>query len=136
VEKYQKRLSGPILDRIDLHVHVSEVEVEKLAQKRLDGVEHSKDIQERVIKARQRQQERFSAQKIFTNAEISSKLAKSICTLEADAQDILLKAVDRLGLSTRSYFKMIKVGQTIADLDGSDTIKAAHISEALSYRPQ
>lgn len=136
VEKYQKRLSGPILDRIDLHVHVSEVEVEKLAQKRLEGVEQSKDIQTRVIKARQRQQERFRAQKIFTNAELSSKLAKTICTLEADAQDILLKAVDRLGLSTRSYFKMIKIGQTIADLDGSDTIKKHHISEALSYRPQ
>lgn len=136
VERYQKRLSGPILDRIDLHIHVSEVELEKLADKRLTGKEKSETIRRRVHQARKRQVQRLQDKHIFTNAELPSKLAKSLCQIEEDAQNMLLKAVDRLGLSTRSYFKMIKISQTIADLDNVDVINSQHVAEALSYRPQ
>ncbi len=136
IEKYQKRLSGPILDRIDLHVHVSEVEVEKLANHQTQGIENSQTIRDRVIKARKQQHERFKELKVHTNSELSSKLVKNHCFVEPEAEKVLLTAVDRLGLSTRTYFKMIKVAQTIADLDGSKNISVAHITEALSYRPQ
>lgn len=136
IEKYQKKLSGPILDRIDLHVHVSEVEVEKLASHRVAQSENSVAIRKRVLSARKHQSDRLSKLGIFTNAELSSKQVRTMCTLEPDAEKILLQAVDRLGLSTRSYFKMIKVARTIADLDGKEEISSEHIKEALSYRPQ
>ncbi|PWU23682.1 magnesium chelatase [Candidatus Cerribacteria bacterium 'Amazon FNV 2010 28 9'] len=134
-EKYQKRLSGPILDRIDLHVHVQEVEIEKLAIHRTQSQEDSKTIQARVIEARKRQLKRLRETGTHTNAELTSKQVKILCTLSDAAQAILLQATERMNLSTRVYFKMIKVAQTIADLEGAESIQPSHISEALSYRP-
>ncbi len=132
ITKYKKRISGPILDRIDIHIEVPPVEVDKLSNHQL--VENSEIIRNRVLKARKRQQERFISTKIQFNSEMKSSDIHIFCKLEKDAQLLLKQAVDKLSLSARSYFKIIKVAQTIADLDYSDNINAGHIGEALQYR--
>jgi len=139
--KYQKRLSGPILDRIDIHVNVPFVEMEKLRLKSKEKRKTSKEIRERVVTARQRQENRFSAKggsasrrKIFTNAEMRNKQIKKYCQVSDDAERLLQQAGDRFQLSARSYFRLIKVSQTIADLAGVDKIEYSHIAEALQYR--
>lgn len=135
IEKYRQKLSGPILDRIDLHVAIAEVEVEKLAAKATNA-EHSSMIRKRVMAAREKQSARYASLGILTNAEISSKLATELCICSQTAKSVLLHAVDSLGLSARSYFKLLKICQTIADLDGEPMISDEHAHEALSYRPQ
>lgn len=131
--QYQKKISGPILDRIDIHVELPAVEVEKLASSTHDA-EHSKVILERVIRARKRQHNRLQDKAIFTNSELSTRLIKDFCQLEDESKYILKMAITRFSLSARSYHKLIKVAQTIADLDESNTIKKQHVLEALQYR--
>ena len=140
---YQKRMSGPILDRIDLHVNVPFVEVEKLRQNISTSkvgtsftleVESSEVVRKRVIKARSVQEQRFKAEKIYSNAEMRNKQIKKFCELSKDAERLLMQATDKWQLSARSYFRLIKVSRTIADLAGAVTIEYAHVAEALQYR--
>ena len=132
IAKYQKRLSGPLLDRIDIHIDVPQVEVDKLG----DSVanESSEMVASRVAEARARQQTRFKETTIQFNSEMRSSDVKKYCKITDEAHSLLKQAVEKLSLSARSYFKIIKVGQTISDLSQQDMIQAFHIAEALQYR--
>lgn len=134
VSRYQKRISGPIIDRIDLHVHVPAVAVEKLGAP--VATEGSVDVQKRVEMARVRQLKRLAKRMLQSNAEMSTKLVKEFCPLSQDVAAFLRQAVGRLGLSARSYYRVIKVSRTIADLAGDEVIVVAHVAEALQYRPK
>ena len=135
VKRYQKKISGPILDRIDLHVEVPSVDVDKLKkQRRKDDNEKSKEIRKRVIRARKRQAQRFKNEDIRTNAEMKNRHVKKYCNIPEETEEILSQAASKFNLSARGYFKMIKVAQTIADLDQSEKIKSDHVAEALQYR--
>jgi magnesium chelatase family protein len=137
VERYQKRISGPLLDRIDIHVDVPAVKVEKLTENDDDSmVESSNVIRERVQQARNRQQKRYMGTALTSNAELTNKTIKLFCSLSEESLGLLRKAVSTLHLSGRSYFRIIKVSRTIADLDESEEIQAKHIAEALQYRPK
>ena len=134
INRYQKKVSGPILDRIDLHVEVPEVEVDKLTAKKATG-EVSVTIKERVERARRQQRQRLKKTRLLTNAEMSTKQVKIFCQVDDVCRKLLTQAVEKLGLSARSYFKTIKVARTIADLAGEKEISLNHVAEALSYRP-
>ena len=133
IKRYKKRISGPILDRIDLHVEVPVVEAKDFSLTTA-GAEPSKKIRERVLSARALQRQRFSEENIFTNAEMKNSHIKKYCQLLKEAKQILNQATANFHLSARSYFKMIKVARTIADLEGAQAISAGHIAEALQYR--
>ncbi len=130
--KYRKRLSGPLLDRIDLHIDVPSVAEEKLTSNILS--ESSFEVRKRVAKAREIQKKRFEHLKIFSNGEMSSAQIKKFCQLSTDATELLKQAISKLSLSARSYFKTIKIGQTIADLNGTEIIESSYITEALQFR--
>ncbi len=130
--KYRKRLSGPILDRIDLHVDVPPVEEDKLIGN-LQG-ETSQHIRARVVNARVKQQRRFKNLKIKVNGEMRIADIKNFCKLTDEASDFLKRAISRLSLSARAYFKVIKIAQTIADLEEKEKIEASFIAETLQYR--
>lgn len=130
--RYKKRVSGPLADRIDLHVDVPPVDQEKLVGN--DQSETSCDVRKRVIKARLRQQKRFSHKKFRTNAEMTTLDIKEHCILTTEASEFLKQAISRFSLSARSYYKVIKVAKTIADLSESDNIELAFIAEALQFR--
>jgi magnesium chelatase family protein len=115
-------------------VQVTEVKVEKLSQKN-SNAETSTSIRDRVEKARTLQLERFNNDNILTNSELTTKKVKKYCQIEEKARSLLTEATAKLGLTARSYFKMIKVAQTIADLKGASIIKPNHIAESLQYRP-
>jgi magnesium chelatase family protein len=134
VSRYQKKISGPLLDRIDIHLDVPAVEVDRLSDESL--AEASSVIKSRVLKAQKIQAIRFKDAIFSFNSEMSSSDVRKYCQLVQGAKDVLSQAVEKLNLSARSYFKIIKIGQTIADLDGSIDIKSTHILEALSYRPK
>ena len=133
IQRYMSRISGPLLDRIDIHVEVPAVKIEELAAKS-DG-ERSEAIRERVEAARERQHRRFEGDShIFANAHMGSKALRRYCPLPADGEDLLTSAINRLGLSARAYDRIIKVARTIADIAGSDTIQTPHLAEAIQYR--
>ncbi len=134
--KYQKRVSGPLLDRIDIHIDVPAVDVKKITADDDMDAENSKTVRNRVEKARKRQLKRFKDKKLITNSEMSAKEIKTLLQIEQDAKDILKEAVTKLSLSARSYHKVIKVAATIADLANSEVIKSQHVLEALQYRPK
>ncbi|MBI2485020.1 YifB family Mg chelatase-like AAA ATPase [Candidatus Uhrbacteria bacterium] len=133
IEDYQKKISGPLLDRIDLYVHVPRVETDRLTQE--EEAERSETIRARVAAARAVQQERFAKQTWLTNSEIPSGHIRVHCTPDADGKKLLASAMEKYQLSARSYTRVLKVARTIADLDGSIGVTATHIAEALQYRP-
>ena len=133
VRRYLNRVSGPLMDRIDLHVEVQPVPFDKLSSK--SGGETSDQIRERVIKARQVQRKRFEGHtNLHNNAQLTPKLMKKYCAVNESGNQLLKNAVERLGLSARSYDRILKVARTIADLENEEHILAPHIAEAIQYR--
>lgn len=137
IMRYQKRISGPMLDRIDIHLDVPAVKLEKLTVVDKDiKSENSDTIRKRVQKARDQQTKRFKGRKIKTNSEMNNKDLREFCQLSNECLDLLKMAMTRMNLSARSYYRILKLGRTIADLEGSQTITPTHIAEALQYRPR
>jgi magnesium chelatase family protein len=133
VQKYLNKISGPLLDRIDIHVEVVPVPFRELSEAR--SAEPSADVRQRVIKARQIQEKRYSKNKgIHCNAQITSKMLREICKIDSVGQELLKNAMEKLNLSARAYDRILKVSRTIADLDGSEKIKPEHLAEAIQYR--
>ena len=133
VQQYLNRISGPLMDRIDLHVEVVPVAYRDLADKHRG--ESSAAVRERVIKARKIQEERYSAYPtIHANAQMTSQLIQQYCDLDESCREMLKNAMNRLGLSARAYDRILKVSRTIADLDGSENIQPGHLAEAINYR--
>lgn len=132
ISQYMSKISGPLLDRLDLHVEVGPVEFRQLREKGQE--ESSRDIKKRVLAARNRQSERYEAYKVKTNARITPAMSKEFCQLTDDAQTILKLSFEKLGLSARAYDRILKIALTIADLDKSDIISAGHVSAAIQYR--
>ena len=133
VQKYLNKISGPLLDRIDLHVEVTPVAFEELSSKQV--FEKSDIIRERVIIARAIQAERYKQfDGIYANAQMSSKMLKEICVINSTGQNLLKTAMEKLNLSARAYDRILKVSRTIADLASSADIKPEHLAEAIQYR--
>lgn len=133
VQRYLNKVSGPLLDRIDLHVEVTPVAFSELSSQQLS--ESSDVIRTRVIAARNIQAERFKEHPgIYCNAIMGSKLLKEICVLDNASSALLKTAMERLNLSARAYDRILKVSRTIADLEGCDRIKPEHVAEAIQYR--
>lgn len=130
--KYQKKISGPLLDRIDLHVEVPAVDIEQLEDK--TAGESSKMVRERVEKCRDRQLQRFESEGIFTNSEIKGEMVEKYCQMEEDAKSKLRDVCNYYNLSARSYHRLIKVSRTIADLEGADIIAKEHVARAAQFR--
>jgi len=132
VERYMSKLSGPLLDRIDLHLEVPAVPFRELNDQR-PGT-NSQTMREQVLKARDMQQRRFSQGRTRVNGRMTPQQIRKYCTLESDAENLLKAAMEQMGLSARAHDKILRVSRTIADLDGNDRITAAHLSEAINYR--
>ena len=133
MQRYMGRISGPLLDRIDIHIEVTPVPFEKLSEVRLG--EPSAVIRNRVTKAREKQTLRFSAcENTHYNAQMSVKQIRTFCDLDKASKDMLKSAMERLNLSARAYDRILKVSRTIADLDNEEHILPSHISEAIQYR--
>ncbi|KKP32610.1 MAG: magnesium chelatase [Candidatus Staskawiczbacteria bacterium RIFOXYB2_FULL_32_9] len=138
IAKYQKRISGPILDRIDLHIAVMPVDTTEFKdnQQNSEFLEASEKIKKRVILAREKQRTRFASEAIHSNSQMKNNQIKTYCKLSQDVEEILRQASLKFNLSARSYMKMIKVARTIADLDNSEEIAVNHMAEALQYKPK
>lgn len=134
ITRYQKKISGPLMDRIDLHVEVSRVEYEKLTS--LQAGESSTAVQERVEAARARQMERFKENGLYSNADMGPSEVRDVCRLDDTGKRLMKSAMAQMGLSARGFHRVLKVSRTIADLAGSEAIQAAHLAEALQYRPK
>jgi magnesium chelatase family protein len=134
VSRYQRRISGPFIDRVDIFVEVPRIDYEKLADNRLG--EKSAAVQDRVARARSRQQKRFGGTNLACNAEMTPAEVRDFCTPEEPAQGLLKTAMKQLNLSARAFHRILKLSLTIADLENCDTIKAHHLAEALQYRPR
>ena len=133
VQKYLNKVSGPLLDRIDLHVEVTPVAFDELSSKQHN--EKSDVIRNRVIVARKIQEERYeSFNEIYCNAQINSKLLKEFCAIDDSSKKLLKTAMDKLNLSARAYDRILKVGRTIADLASSEKIQTEHLAEAIQFR--
>ena len=132
IQKYMARISGPLLDRIDLHINVDEVNYDDLTKE--TNTESSADVKARVNAARALQTARYAGTDIHSNAKMTSEMIKKYCVLDAGGERILQAAFDKLGMSARAYTRILKVARTIADLDGKDNISAAHVAEAVMYR--
>ena len=136
VTKYQKRISGPILDRIDIHIEVPRVDYEKLSNDRLG--ESSESIRARVQAARNVQTKRFSKYnaQIVCNADMRVGDIRQFCKLDENGQSLIRAAMSQLNLSARSYHRILKLARTTADLAGCEEIQSVHLAEALQYRPK
>ena len=133
IQRYQNRISGPLLDRIDIQVEVPPVRVADI--ERAEQGESSETIRKRVNKARKIQGDRFAKElDVHCNAQMGSRLLKKYCPLDPSSTTLLYQAIDRLGLSARAYSRILKIGRTIADLEGAEKISAPHIAEAIQYR--
>jgi len=133
VQRYLNKISGPLLDRIDLHVEVTPVAFSELSSQKMS--ENSEAVRARVITAREIQSKRFEGDEgVYCNAQMGSKKLKEICVISQVGANLLKTAMDRLNLSARAYDRILKVARTIADLAGSEDIKPEHLAEAIQYR--
>jgi magnesium chelatase family protein len=132
IQRYVSKISGPLLDRIDIHIDMPAVRYQELRQD--SGGESSQEIRERVIKARQRQLRRFAGEKMYCNAQMSSRQIRKYCNIPPNCERLLESAMSRLGLSARAHDRILKVALTISDLAAADSIGTDHISEAIQYR--
>jgi magnesium chelatase family protein len=130
--RYRSKISGPLMDRIDIHVNVPSVPYKELSGE-YSG-EKSETIRQRVFDARERQLKRFKSDKLFANGQMKTRHIKKYCALSEPAHSLLDSAMQRLGLSARAYSRILKVARTVADLDGADSINSTHVSEAIQYR--
>ena len=131
ISKYMNRVSGPLLDRIDIQIEVQAVQYDKLEN---DMPESSVEIKDRVNRARDVQKQRYKGNNIFCNSALTPKLIQKYCNIDEDCKKILKMSFDKLGLTARAYGRILKVARTIADLDSSKKIKRKHIAEAIQYR--
>jgi magnesium chelatase family protein len=133
VQKYLNRISGPLLDRIDIHIEVTPVPINELTEDR--NGEISEMVRERVITARNIQTDRYAESPgVHANAQMSSKQLKQVCQIDDAGRELLKTAADRLGLSARAFDRILKVSRTIADLEGVENIETQHLAEAIQYR--
>lgn len=132
IRKYRSRVSGPLLDRIDIQIEVPPVSIRELSENKQE--EGSSEIRKRVVKAREIQKKRFSDKKIVCNGQMTAKMLKKYCVLTEGGNKILEKAIEKYGLSPRAYHRILKVARTIADLDEREFIEEQHIAEAIQYR--
>jgi len=132
IQRYIAKISGPLLDRIDIHIDVPAVRVSELAAR--ECAEGSAEIRERVCRARRAQQDRFAGERVFSNAQMTPRLIRKCCGLASGPQQMLERALTKWGLSARAYDRILKVSRTIADLEGEEQIADRHISEAVNYR--
>ncbi len=133
IQRYVSKISGPLLDRIDIHIEVPAVKYKELRGE--PATEDSATVRERALRARQRQLERFAGEKrIYANAQMPPKLIRKYCAISAEGEKLLENAITRLGLSARAHDRILKVARTIADLDGAGEIEPKHLSEAVQYR--
>ena len=134
VSRYQKRISGPLLDRIDIQIEVPRVEYEKLSDERLG--EPSADIQPRVEAARDWQRQRFEGSGLLSNADMGPAEVREFCQVDEAGRNLLRAAMQQLHMSARAYHRILKLARTIADLAGSEQIQTAYLAEAIQYRPR
>ena len=132
IQRYVSKISGPLLDRIDIHIDVPAVKFKELASD--TPAESSASIRERVVGARSIQRERFYGEKIFSNAQMSPRLIRRHCLIDSASKALLENAITRLGLSARAYDRILKVSRTLADLEAKERIESLHVSEAIQYR--
>ena len=134
IQRYVGRVSGPLLDRIDIHVDVPAVRFKELSDKGAPAGESSQEIRARVLAARARQAERFRGRPVFANAQMTPRLIRRHCRLDPEGEQLLERAMTRQGLSARAYDRILKVSRTIADLEASEQILPKHVAEAVGYR--
>lgn len=134
IQRYVGKISGPLLDRIDIHIDVPAVNFKELRSRGATGGESSEAIRERVIKARNVQLDRLQGEGVFSNSAMSSSQIRKFCALDQQSETLLERAMQRQGLSARAHDRILKVARTIADLDGAENISAVHLGEAINYR--
>jgi magnesium chelatase family protein len=134
IQRYVGRISGPLMDRIDIHVDVPAVRFKELSDRAAPAGECSAEIRGRVVAARERQHARLRGEGVFANAQMPPRLIRCHCRLDAEGERLLEQAMTRQGLSARAYDRILKVGRTIADLDASDEIRPQHVAEAIGFR--
>ncbi len=132
ISNYKKKLSGPILDRIDLQIEVPRLKFEKITGDQL--AEKSEDIRQRIFKAREIQLKRFQGTEIFTNAEMNNRHLKKFCPINEPEKELLRLAINKMNFSPRTYYRLLKVARTIADLEGAKNISVSHLAEAIQYK--
>ncbi len=132
IQRYISKISGPLLDRIDIHIDVPAVKIQELSAK--ENSESSAEIRVRVIQARTIQLQRFAGEAVYCNAQMTPRLIRQHCQLAASTQQLLERAMQKYGLSARAYDRILKVARTIADLGGEANVNEQHLSEAVNYR--
>jgi magnesium chelatase family protein len=132
IQRYLSKISGPLLDRIDIHIDVPAVKFKELSSDTVS--ESSAEIRQRVVRARQIQLERLHSEKIFCNAQMTPRLIRKHCLIDSSSKSLLENVITRLGLSARAYDRILKVSRTLADLAGREKIEATDVSEAIQYR--
>jgi magnesium chelatase family protein len=134
IQRYVGRISGPLLDRIDIHIDVPAVKFRDLSGDTPPETDDSATIRQRVMQAREKQRDRLASDRIFSNAEMTPRMIRRHCRIDSDSEQMLERAMTRLGLSARAYDRILKVSRTIADLEASNEIRSAHVAEAVGYR--